>query len=99
MTKQPDLKDHDLLIRVDSRTIDMSGSLERLAKSVADLASIFASKEELLVTATETEKRFSSIENTIKSLTGPRKIFDTILTSAVSGVALFLILFYLGHIK
>ena len=84
MTKQPDLKDHDLLIRVDSRTIDMSSSLERLAKSVADLASIFASKEELSVTATETEKRFSSIENTIKSLTGPRKIFDTILLNKMS---------------
>lgn len=66
MTKPTDLKDHDLLIRLDSRQEDMANNLEKLAKSVTDLTSTFASKEELKLTARETENRLCAVESMVK---------------------------------
>ena len=100
MTKSTlNANDHDLLIRVDARTQDMAQNVDKMTKNFENISSIFASKEELEEVVKQVEIRLQVNAEDIRQLKGPKKYLNMAVNSLVSGVALYLILFYLGHIK
>jgi hypothetical protein len=91
MTKPIDLKDHDLLIRVDSRQSDMASSLDEIKTSIKGLPGIFASREELKDVAKETEIRIQVLEEAIQ---GPKKYIAPIFAAIASSTVTFLVISY-----
>jgi len=64
--------------------------------SIKGLPAIFASKEELIEVAKDTEKRLCSLEGKVE---GPKRYLIPILTAIGSSIVTFLVISYLGKMK
>ena len=91
MTKQT--SDHDLIVRIDERQRDMLSQLTEIKTSVKGLPAIFASKEELIVVAKETEGRLCKLENAA----GLNKYLMPIISAVCSSLVTFLVINYLSR--
>jgi hypothetical protein len=99
---KPNMKstsDHDLLIRLDARTIDLVNGQQQINKNFENITSIFASKEQLKEVARQTEIRISLNEKDISILKGPKKYLNMVLTSVITFIFTFLVASFLGRIK